>query len=248
MPKRTRSYQSWRLSKLADPLNAASYLNAAIEDSTDMFLKALRNVAQARQMATVARDAGVTRESLYRATSGIGNPTFDTFKSILRALRLKFIIEAEASPYAPETGAPSPMAEASLQTTRLHLTISDMNIERSTQQQSNKRNMSTNKNKAASAESEQIQTSFETAHDFKLIYANFVQSSFSPLDVAFAFGEVMQADQGRQTILTKARVTMTPAEAKLFQGIIADTIRNYEERFGEIAIPPVMIPPPPHSV
>lgn len=64
MPKRTQSYQSWRLSKLADPINAASYLTAAMKDSPDMFRKALRNVAQSRQMAKVARDAGVTRESL----------------------------------------------------------------------------------------------------------------------------------------------------------------------------------------
>ncbi len=107
MPKRTQNYQSWRLSKLSDPFNAASYLNAAINDSPEMFLKALRNVAQARRMAKVARDAGVTRESLYRATSEIGNPTLDTFVSILSALRLKFTIEADASISPAASAAPA---------------------------------------------------------------------------------------------------------------------------------------------
>lgn len=112
MPKRTQSFQSWRQSKLADPLNAASYLNAAIEDSPEMFLKALRNVAQARQMSQVARDAGVTRESLYRATSEIGNPTLETFISVLRALHLKIVIEPQAHTSARRPAAPS--SEATL--------------------------------------------------------------------------------------------------------------------------------------
>jgi hypothetical protein len=60
-----------------------------------MFRKALRNVAQARQMARVARDAGVTRESLYRATSEIGNPTLDTLDSVLSAVGIKMKFEAE---------------------------------------------------------------------------------------------------------------------------------------------------------
>ena len=108
MPKRTQSYQAWRLSKLADPINAASYLNAAMQDSPEMFLKALRNAAQARQMAKVARKAGVTRESLYRATSEIGNPTLDTLGSVLKALGLKMEVHptAESSFYsAPPTPA-----------------------------------------------------------------------------------------------------------------------------------------------
>ncbi len=67
MPKRTSNYSSWQLEKLTNPETAAAYLSAAISDSPEMFRNALRNVAQARQMARVARDAGVTRESLYRA-------------------------------------------------------------------------------------------------------------------------------------------------------------------------------------
>jgi probable addiction module antidote protein len=68
-----------------------------------MFRKALRNVAQARQMAKVARKAGVTRESLYRVTSDIGNPTLETLDSVLDALGIKIRFEADvpASPSGP---------------------------------------------------------------------------------------------------------------------------------------------------
>jgi probable addiction module antidote protein len=96
MPSRTRPYREALLEALADPVEAAHYLNAAIGDSPDMFLKALRNVAQSRQMTQVAKEAGVTRESLYRATSLAGNPTLDTLASLLSALGLQMKIEAIA--------------------------------------------------------------------------------------------------------------------------------------------------------
>ena len=101
MPKRTQNFNSWRLSKLADPAIAASYLTAAMDDSQEMFRKALRNVAQARQMTRVARSAGVTRESLYRATSEIGNPTLYTLDSVLDALGIDIKFEAKGSISAP---------------------------------------------------------------------------------------------------------------------------------------------------
>ncbi len=57
MPKkqinRTRDHQSWLIEKLANPLRAANYLNTALEDSPQMFLEAVRDVAQARQMTRV---------------------------------------------------------------------------------------------------------------------------------------------------------------------------------------------------
>jgi probable addiction module antidote protein len=55
-----------------------------------MFLEAIRDVAQARQMTRVARNAGVTRESLYKATSPAGNSTFETFVAVLAAMDLTF--------------------------------------------------------------------------------------------------------------------------------------------------------------
>jgi probable addiction module antidote protein len=97
MPKRTRDYHPWLLGKLVNPQTAADYLNEAMNDSPEMFLKALRNIAQARQMATVARQAGVQRESLYRTLSKRGNPRLDTLNAVLRVLGLRMAIQAESS-------------------------------------------------------------------------------------------------------------------------------------------------------
>jgi probable addiction module antidote protein len=108
MPKRTSNYNSWQLEKLLNPETAAAYLSAAISDSPEMFRKALRNVAQARQMAKVAREAGVTRESLYRATSDIGNPTLDTLASVFKVLDLQMIIQ----PRTPSAVVPAPVPAA----------------------------------------------------------------------------------------------------------------------------------------
>jgi len=95
MPKRTGDYNAWRLEKLADPVNAAHYLNAALEDSPDIFLDACADVIRAReQVSKVARRAGVTRESLYRSFSASGNPTLNTLHSVLNALQLQLKIEA----------------------------------------------------------------------------------------------------------------------------------------------------------
>ncbi|MFZ1009719.1 MAG: addiction module antidote protein [Candidatus Sulfotelmatobacter sp.] len=102
MPKKVRDHQSWLIEKLADPARAASYLNTALEDSHQMFLEALRDVVQARKVAKVAKEAGVTRKSLYDATSAEGNPTFETFHSVLSATGLTFQIVPEHAAAAPE--------------------------------------------------------------------------------------------------------------------------------------------------
>jgi probable addiction module antidote protein len=92
MPKRTRDYRSWQLEKLENPRVAVSYLNAALRDSPKMFLKALRNVAQAHRVTRVAKEAGITRESVYRSFSEEGNPTLDTLNSVLTVFGLKLAI------------------------------------------------------------------------------------------------------------------------------------------------------------
>lgn len=91
MPKRTKSYADWLGSKLSDPKRAARFLNAAQEDSAEMFLKALRKVAAAQPcpMSELAEAAKVSRESLYRMMSETGNPTYDSLKGILNAMGLK---------------------------------------------------------------------------------------------------------------------------------------------------------------
>jgi probable addiction module antidote protein len=87
MPKRTASFNDWRLSKLSDPDTALHYLNAASSDSPQMFRKAIKNVIQARfHMTHVARKADITREALYKALSDSGNPTDGTMRSVLAVL------------------------------------------------------------------------------------------------------------------------------------------------------------------
>ena len=90
MPKRKTDFREDLLADLADPQEAAHYLNAALEDSNEMFLVALRDVAEARQMSAVAEGAGVAREALYRMLCRKGNPTYSSLLGVLRALNLEF--------------------------------------------------------------------------------------------------------------------------------------------------------------
>jgi probable addiction module antidote protein len=107
MLKRTKGYSEWRLEKLSDPERAARYLNAAKKDSKEAFLHALKNVIQAREVTKVAKEAGVSRESVYRSFSAEGNPTYDTFSSILEALDIDYVFRAKdhAGSGAPSSGS-----------------------------------------------------------------------------------------------------------------------------------------------
>jgi probable addiction module antidote protein len=76
---------------------AIEYLKATLEESDDprLFLNALRHVAEARGgMAKVAKAAGITRESLYRALSERGNPRFTTLHAVTKAVGLKLTLAA----------------------------------------------------------------------------------------------------------------------------------------------------------
>ncbi|MCP5111961.1 MAG: putative addiction module antidote protein [bacterium] len=97
MPKRSIDYRTALLEDLQDSSEAVHYLNAALEDSPEMFLTALRDVAEARQMSKVAEEAGVSRESLYRMLKETGNPTYKSFLGILRALNLEFVVRSPVS-------------------------------------------------------------------------------------------------------------------------------------------------------
>jgi probable addiction module antidote protein len=95
MPRKSRPFQDLLLERLANPEIAKHYLNEALEESSESFLKALKIVAQAKQMAKVARNAGIQRETLYRSLSGQGNPTLDTLSSVLKAVGLRIFIGVE---------------------------------------------------------------------------------------------------------------------------------------------------------
>jgi probable addiction module antidote protein len=66
------------------------YLNAALETGDATFIAdALGVVARARGMSQIARDTGLSRESLYRALSAEGNPEFTTVVRVMKSLGLK---------------------------------------------------------------------------------------------------------------------------------------------------------------
>jgi probable addiction module antidote protein len=68
----------------------AEYLSAAAQDdNSDVLLKALSDVAKARGMAQVAKDAGLGRESLYKALAPGAKPRFETIASVMKALKVK---------------------------------------------------------------------------------------------------------------------------------------------------------------
>lgn len=74
----------------------AEYLTAAAEDpNPDVFLAALGDVAKARGMAQIAKDAGLGRESLYKALSAGAHPRYETVNAVLHALGVKFTVVAE---------------------------------------------------------------------------------------------------------------------------------------------------------
>jgi probable addiction module antidote protein len=74
----------------------AEYLSAAAEDpNRGVFVAALGEVAKARGMAQIAKDAGLGRESLYKTLSAGAHPRFETINSILHVLGVKFAVVAE---------------------------------------------------------------------------------------------------------------------------------------------------------
>ena len=75
---------------LNDEETIAAYLTAALEDpNPDVFLAAVRDVARARGMAQLAKDAGLGRESLYKALTPGAKPRYDTMLKLLQALGVK---------------------------------------------------------------------------------------------------------------------------------------------------------------
>lgn len=95
---KTRNYQDDLLEALKDSQEAAEYLNAALEDGDhEVFLMALRNVAQARVggMAKLADATGLNRESLYKMLSDQGNPELNSIALVLHALGLKISVDVD---------------------------------------------------------------------------------------------------------------------------------------------------------
>ena len=93
---RSKKYQEWLIENLKDHDEAVAYLNAALEESLkgdeesqQVFLMALRNVAEAQGgVGNLAKKARVGRESLYKTLSEKGNPKWQTLVSLISSLGL----------------------------------------------------------------------------------------------------------------------------------------------------------------
>ena len=102
MKRKKAAYVDDLQQRLKDPGYAAEYLNAVLEDDEEgadaVFLLALRNVAEAFQMSSVAEHAGVNRENLYRMLSHNGNPKLSSLLAVLKAVGLHLSVEATDIP------------------------------------------------------------------------------------------------------------------------------------------------------
>ncbi len=97
---------------LRSPVEMAAFLEACMEEAhgdAAFIAKALGTIARAKGMSQVARDTGLSRESLYKALSGERSPGFDTILKVIDALGLR--LHAEATQIAELSTQPSVSAD-----------------------------------------------------------------------------------------------------------------------------------------
>lgn len=95
---KTKTYRYDTAEHLRTPEERALYLEACLEQANGdaaFIAQALGNIAKAKGMSQVARDTGLSRESLYKALSGERSPGFDTILRVIDALGMKLHAEAK---------------------------------------------------------------------------------------------------------------------------------------------------------
>ncbi|MFO1265734.1 MAG: addiction module antidote protein [Rubrivivax sp.] len=91
-PLRTKNTPYDVAEHLRTPEEMAAYLDAWLEEAPDDIAgiaRALGDIARAKGMSQVAKEAGLSRESLYRALSADGNPSFATVLKVAKALGVR---------------------------------------------------------------------------------------------------------------------------------------------------------------
>lgn len=79
---------------LDDDEAIAEYMTAVLElNDPNVLLLAIADIARAKGMTQVARDAGVGRESLYKALAPGAKPRFETVMKVAKALGVRFVVE-----------------------------------------------------------------------------------------------------------------------------------------------------------
>ena len=94
----TKTYRYDTAEHLRTPEEMALYLEACLEEANGdaaFIAQALGNIAKAKGMSQVARDTGLSRESLYKALSGERSPGFDTILRVINPLGMKLHAEAK---------------------------------------------------------------------------------------------------------------------------------------------------------
>ena len=85
--KKTKDHEKALLEELKDPNDAAAYLSAALEENDlDIFLLALRRIAQAHGVSQISIESSINRQHIYRTLSKDGNPTLKNLMALLSAL------------------------------------------------------------------------------------------------------------------------------------------------------------------
>jgi probable addiction module antidote protein len=100
MKRKTKTTRYDVAEHLRTPKEMAAYLEACLEEAAGdaaFVAKALGDIARAKGMSQVARDAGVSRESLYKALSGERSPSFGTVLKVVAALGIKLHAEPARS-------------------------------------------------------------------------------------------------------------------------------------------------------
>lgn len=94
---KTRTIPYDMAEQLRTPDEMAAYLDAWLDEAPDDaagIARALGDIARAKGMSQVARDTGLSRESLYKALSETGNPSFATVLKVAKALGLRLHAQA----------------------------------------------------------------------------------------------------------------------------------------------------------
>ncbi len=98
MNAETESFSAFDTAHYLDSAeDAVAYLAALVEDGGNdpaVIARGLGAIARSRNFSEIARQAGVSREGLYKALSGDGNPSFATVLEVSRALGLRLRFEA----------------------------------------------------------------------------------------------------------------------------------------------------------
>ncbi len=79
---------------LKTPAAIAAYLTEAFESNDPAYiLSALDTVARAKGMTSIAKETGLTRESLYKSFGGQSKPEFDTVRKVMSSFGVKLVVE-----------------------------------------------------------------------------------------------------------------------------------------------------------